>query len=162
MVRTGSAPRFTDRLFSEKSGSGTDIKNGKATKLLSRSQKLIANAYRFVVERGMVDVDVPLFIIELSRERVRRLLFPVVPLPLRSVLFIESLPFMVEPLCIVPVPVEYVPLFMVLLPLFIVPFVCGIVVVVPVFVFMVPVFIVPEPVVVGGWVWYVPVFVVVF
>lgn len=108
----------------------------------------------------MVDVDVPLFIIELSRERVRRLLFPVVPLPLRSVLFIESLPFMVEPLCIVPVPVEYVPLFMVL-P-FVVPVVCGTVVVVPVFVFIVPVFIVPVPVVVGCCVWYVPVLVDVF
>ena len=154
------APRFTDRLFSEKSRSGIGIKNGKATKLLSHFQKLITNAYRFVVERGMVDVDVPLFIVELSRERVRRLLFPVVPLPLRSVLFIESLPFMVEPLCMVPVPVEYVPLFMV--PPVVVPVVCGTVVVVPVPVFMVPVFIVPLPVVVGGCVWYVPVLVDVF
>ena len=69
---------------------------------------------------------------------VRRLVLPVVPVPMRSfVPILESVVGVVVPEFIVPVPVEYVPL--VVVPLFIVPVVplFSVPVVVPLF--MVPV-----------------------
>ncbi len=104
--QNGFSTAFYRQITQQKELFGYGHKKWESNKVTFPLSKSIASSYRFVVERGIVVVDVPLFIVELSRERVRRLLFPVVPLPLRSVLFIESLPFIVEPLCIVPVPVE--------------------------------------------------------
>ncbi|AQG81855.1 hypothetical protein AWR27_22655 [Spirosoma montaniterrae] len=85
---------------------------------------------------------------------VRRFVFPVDPVLVRSVVFIESLVRVVEPFCIDPVPVEYVPVEVrsftefVLLDEFPVP---ALLYWLPVPVVPVPCCIVPE-LVVGGWV----------
>ncbi len=111
----------------------------------------------------MVVEDVPVAPADderLFRLLVRRLVLPVVPVPMRSfVPILESVVGIVVPAFIAPVPVEYVPFDCIpVVLLFIVPVFGFGVVVVPVVVVVPLLFIVPE-LVAGGWVWYVPDFV---